>query len=173
MNAALKQEPEALPERIRAIIGPSVEALGYSVVNIRVPEGNRRTLQVMAERTDSKGMTLDDCTLISQTVSALLDVEDPITSAYSLEVCSPGIDRPLFNAADFARYVGHAVKLEVLLPMNGRKRFNGIIQKADDTHVVIAFDNTEAEIAIDNIRQAKLVLTDALIKAYQDAHSES
>ena len=115
-------------QRIAEIVGPSLEAMGYDLVRIRLVGGQPRpTLQVMAERRDEAGMTVDDCAAISRTVSALLDVEDPISGAYMLEVSSPGIDRPLTRPADYDRYQGFEAKLELRQAHDGRRRFRGRI----------------------------------------------
>src|SRR5437762_1305523 len=102
-------------EKITETIEPSLEAMGYALVQVRLNDGGRKTLSVMAERTDAQPMGVEDCTQISRQVSALLDVEDPISGAYDLEVCSPGIDRPLTKLKDFERFVGQEAKVETML----------------------------------------------------------
>lgn len=111
-------------------------------------------------------MSFDDCTAISRTVSALMDVEDPIATAYNLEVCSPGIDRPLVKFADYVRYHNYEVKLDTLIPIQGRKRFRGVITAAKDELVSLKTDNGDFEIPFTNIKSAKLVMTDALLKSF-------
>ncbi|MDX2072977.1 MAG: ribosome maturation factor RimP [Alphaproteobacteria bacterium] len=154
-------------DKITALVAPSLDAMGYAIVQLKLADSARRkTLTLMAERNDGRIMGFDDCTAISRTVSALMDVEDPITSAYDLEVCSPGIDRPLVKFADYARYAGYEVKLETLIPVEGRKRFRGIITGAKDNVVSLKTDNGDFSIPFTNIKSAKLVMTDELVKSF-------
>jgi ribosome maturation factor RimP len=153
--------------KITQAIGPSLEAMGYSVVLVKLGDGaHRKTLSVMAERTDGATMSFDDCAEISRTVSALLDVEDPITGAYNLEVCSPGIDRPLTRPQDFERYAGHEAKIETYTPIDGRKRFRGKLMGIKNELITVGMPEGEAEIPYRNIRTSKLVLTDELIESH-------
>ncbi len=139
--------------------------MGYALVQLKLADGARRkSLVIMAERKDDDAMSFDDCSAISQTVSALLDVEDPIQSAYDLEVCSPGIDRPLTKPQDFTRFAGFEARLETMLPIDGRKRFRGVIEGMKDEVITINMPEGEARIEFRNIRSAKLVMTDALLK---------
>lgn len=124
--------------RIEALITPAVQAMGYDVVRVLVSGQQRPVLQVMAERVDGAPMTVDDCADISRALSALLDVEDPITGAYTLEVSSPGIDRPLTRLADFVRFAGFEARVESALPIDGRKRFRGTLMGVQDEQVRIA-----------------------------------
>ena len=154
-----------LEQKIRGMIEPSLSALGYNVLVLRLKDGGkRRSLEVIAERTDSKGMTVDDCADISHTVSALLDVEDPISGAYQLEVSSPGLDRPLADLKDYERFTGEEAKIETALPLDGRKRFRGILKGVKENEVLIVVDGVQYALDYANIRTAKLVLTDALLK---------
>lgn len=156
-----------LQERVAAIIEPSMADMGYTLVQVRMIESGRRTLQIMAERKDEQNMTVDDCAAISHQVSALLDVEDPIKGAYSLEISSPGIDRPLIKLADFERYTGYDAKAETKLPVEGRKRFKGIISGVEGQDVLITLEEGKtARIAIGNVQSAKLLLTDRLLKEH-------
>ena len=155
-----------ISEKITGMITPSLEAMGYRIVQLKLMDGKRKTLSIMAERIDGRIMSFDDCGEISRTASALLDVEDPITSAYNLEVCSPGIDRPLVTFEDFMRHANYEVKLETLIPVGGRKRFKGRIISAKDNKVNITTDNGDAELNYSNIRTAKLVMTDELVKSF-------
>ena len=151
-------------ERITGAIEPSLEAMGYNLVQVKLAEGTRRkTLTIMAERLDDAFMSFDDCTQISQTVSALLDVDDPITGAYDLEVCSPGLDRPLTKLVDFERFAGYEIKCETLIPVDGRKRFVGELKGAKGQEVTLLVDGKEAQLSFGNIRTAKLVVTDELV----------
>ncbi len=150
--------------RIATLVEPTLEAMGFRLVRVRVTGGGRPVLQLMAERHDGS-MNVDDCTEVSRAVSALLDVEDPIAGAYMLEVSSPGIDRPLVRPADFEKYAGFTAKLETRAPIEGRKRFKGQLGLFADGKVTIRTDHGEAEIPLDDIAEARLVLTDELIRA--------
>ncbi|WP_044564255.1 ribosome maturation factor RimP, partial [Azospirillum sp. B4] len=119
-------------ERIAGIIAPSVEAMGYDLVRVSLTGNARPTLQIMAERVDGAAMTVDDCAEISRAVSALLDVEDPIDVAYTLEVSSPGIDRPLTRPKDFERFAGFEVRVETSQPVDDRRRFIGMLKGIED-----------------------------------------
>lgn len=155
-----------LHARLQALIAPSLDAMGYEMVRVLMQGRQRPTLQIMAERKDGVGMTVDDCADISRSVSALLDVEDPIQGAYTLEVSSPGIDRPLTRSKDFERWAGFDAKLESLQPVDGRKRFKGRLLGLDaEGQVRIQTENGEVAIPFDDVKGAKLVLTDELIAA--------
>ena len=154
-------------DKITAMVAPSLDAMGYSIVQLRLEGSERRkTLSLMAERSDGRIMSFDDCTAISRTVSALMDVEDPIATAYNLEVCSPGVDRPLVKFVDYERYNGYEVKLDTLIPIQGRKRFRGVITGAKDQIVALKTDNGDYDIPFTNIKSAKLVMTDELLKSF-------
>jgi len=153
--------------RIEQIITPSVEAMGYELVRVQLTGGQRMVLQVMAERADGAPMTVEDCADISRAISAVLDVEDPIKSAYTLEVSSPGIDRPMTRLKDFERFAGFEAKLETRLAVDGRKRFKGMLKGVEDGLVCIESEQGAARLELDNILRAKLVLTDELIRASQ------
>jgi ribosome maturation factor RimP len=156
---------------ITAMIAPSLEAMGYRVVRVAFTGGKRPTLQIMAERRDAAAMSVDDCADISRTVSALLDVADPIPVAYALEVSSPGIDRPLIDRDDFVRYAGYEAKVEMSNLIDGRKRFRGRLLGADDGAVRIAVEDREVALPLAEVVRAKLVLTDELLAAAQKQQS--
>lgn len=156
---------QSLTDTVASIIEPSLVGMGYTLVQVRLSEGGRRTLQIMAERVDGKNMTVDDCADISRNVSALLDVDDPIKGAYNLEVSSPGIDRPLIKLADFTRYAGFDAKLETKTPIAGRKRFKGRIAGVDGETIALQTTDGKATIPYGMVQSAKLLLTDELIKA--------
>ena len=139
--------------------------MGYEIVRVLISGGRRPVLQVMAERVDGAPMTVDDCEGISRTVSALLDVEDPIAGAYSLEVSSPGIDRPLTRLRDFERYAGFEARIETRGLIDGRRRFKGILKGVAGGTVRLEVEGGLAEVPFDGILRAKLVLTDALMAA--------
>ncbi|MBA5776089.1 ribosome maturation factor RimP [Stappia sp. F7233] len=159
-----------LEARVAAIVEPVVEDLGYRLVRIRISSLNGCTLQIMAERPDGT-MTVEDCEEVSRAVSPALDVDDPINRAYHLEVSSPGIDRPMVREGDFDRWSGHVVKVEMAIPLDGRKRFRGIILGTKQGAALLRLDDAKAEevrdvtLPIADIREARLVLTDDLIAA--------
>lgn len=146
-----------LAERVEDMIGPALHAMGFDVVRILLMGGPAAVLQIMAERRDGRPMSVDDCARISRTVSALLDVEDPIAGAYTLEVSSPGIDRPLVKERDFERFVGHEARIETREPVAGRRRFRGRLEGLGEGVVRIVTEDGPAEVAFRNIQKAKLV----------------
>lgn len=161
-----------LLEKIEALITEPAKDLGYNIVQVKFNETSRnRTLQIMAERISDGGMNIDDCEKLSRTVSALFDVDDVISSAYRLEVSSPGIDRPLTRLKDFEEYKGFTAKIETQLPIEGRKRFTGTLLGLEGEDVAIKVDRDEYHITFTNIANAKLVLTDELIKAHQKRYA--
>ncbi|MCV0424060.1 MAG: ribosome maturation factor RimP [Roseibium sp.] len=161
---------QGLDARVAAIVEPVIEDLGYRLVRTKISAANGCTLQIMAERPDGT-MTVEDCETISRAVSPALDVEDPINRAYHLEVSSPGIDRPLVREGDFNRWSGHELKVEMAVMVDGRKRFRGTLLGAENgTAKVRLPDSREGEddlaaLPLENIGEAKLVLTDDLITA--------
>lgn len=155
-----------LEARIAQQIEPTLTDLGYDLVRLSVLGRETPTIQIMADRADGSLIGIEDCEQISHAVGAVLDVDDPIPGAWTLEVSSAGIDRPLTRLKDWDRFAGHLVKAELDLPLNGRKRFSGIITGTRDNAAVIRLDDgEEAVLPIDTIRKARLVLTDALIEA--------
>jgi len=156
---------QRLPELERRV-EPTLEAMGFEVVRIALAgsEG-RKTLQIMADRRDGSQISVEDCAEISTALSAIFDVEEPVTGRYDLEVSSAGIDRPLTRLKDFQNYAGFLVKVETRLSVNNRRRFRGILDGAEGENIKIATDDGAAVIAFDNISTAKLVLTDELIAA--------
>lgn len=140
--------------------------MGFELVRVAVLGRERPTVQVMADRADGTQISIDDCQAISHDVSAAIDVDDPIPGAWTLEVSSAGIDRPLTRVKDWNRFAGHLARVETFFPQNGRKRFAGIVMGADEAEARIRLDDGQ-EVAIRHadIRRAKLVLTDALIEA--------
>lgn len=155
----------ALEERI----APTLESMGFEVVRVsltRASGDGHRTLQVMADRLDGSLISVDDCETISTALSAIFDVEDPVPGAYDLEVSSAGIDRPLTRPKDFAAYAGFEAKIELKQAVNGRRRFKGPLKGLNEAgDVVMAVDGNEVSLALANIGDAKLVLTNALIAA--------
>ncbi len=155
--------------RVGAIVGPVLRDLGFRLVRVRVSSQNGCTVQIMAERPDGT-FSVDDCEAVSKAASPALDVDDPIERAYHLEVSSPGIDRPLVRASDFARWAGHEAKIEMAVPVNGRKRFRAMIAGVADGAVQV--DRTDAKadeerrwsLPLSGLGEARLVLTDDLIR---------
>jgi ribosome maturation factor RimP len=150
---------------ITTMISPSLDAMGYRLVRVAFTGGRRPTLQIMAERRDDVAMTVDDCAEISHSISALLDVADPIPTEYQLEVSSPGIDRPLISREDFARYAGYEAKIEVGRMIEGRKRFRGRVLGVSGDDIRIALPDAEVALPFADIVTAKLLLTDELLAA--------
>jgi len=143
----------SLADRIENLITPTIEELGFEIVRIEVLGEMSPCLQIMADRLDQTGMNVDDCAKISRAVSAIMDVEDPITNAYTLEVSSPGLDRPLVKRAHFERFTGTEIRME--------KRGQG-----DD--VVLLIKGEEIHIPLADVQKAKIVITDALIAAAKE-----
>ena len=140
--------------------------MGFDLVQVRMIGSTRRTLQVMAEPIDrTRRMTVDDCVEISHAISAVLDVADPIPGAYSLEVSTPGLDRPLVRPDDFGRFAGFEAKLESDPPHEGRKRFRGLLRGIEEEEVLIEQDGVLVRIPFSSVRKAKLTLSEALLKS--------
>jgi ribosome maturation factor RimP len=154
-----------LEGRIAEIIMEPLEAQGYELVRVQVMGTESPTVQIMADRADGVAFTLTDCETVSHLLSAVLDVADPISSAWTLEVSSPGIDRPLTRTKDFVHYAGFDAKIELLFPgPGGRKRFTGQLVAADAQTVQLKVEAGEiVTLPRADIKKAKLVLTDALI----------
>ena len=156
----------SVEERIGGLIGDTVVAMGYDIVRVALLGGSSRTvLQIMIEPADGRGLTVEDCAAVSRAVSALLEETAPIGGAYSLEVTSPGIDRPLTRPKDFDRFAGYEARLETDKPVEGRKRFRGRLVGLEGDQVRIALPEGEFSLPFGEIRRAKLVLTDELLAA--------
>ena len=152
--------------KLAAIVTPTIVDLGYELVRVAVMGRERPTVQIMAERADGTQMSVDDCETISRAVGAVLDVEDPIQGNWTLEVSSPGIDRPLTRVKDWNRFAGHQARAELDVPLDGRKRFGGVVLGADEETARLRLDDgTEVNLPMEYIRRARLVLTDELIAA--------
>ena len=160
-------------DRVGRIAAPVLRDLGYRIVRVKISSGEGPTIQIMAERPDGT-MSIEDCENVSVALSPVFDVEEPMAQAYRLEISSPGIDRPLVRESDFARAVGHEARIEMAVLVNGRKRFRGLLKAvapgpdgpaarmalmADDT------SESEVELPIGAMAEARLVLTDDLIRA--------
>ena len=153
----------AIDRRLAEIITPVIEDLGYELVRVRLMSGKETTLQIMADKPDG-GIEVDDCAAISTAVSATLNVEDPILDAYTLEVSSPGIDRPLTRLKDFDMFEGYEAKLETDELIDGRRRFKGVLAGIEDDEVLINVAEGTIGLKFEWLSDAKLVLTDELIK---------
>ncbi len=154
--------------RVAAIAEPVIAGLGYRLVRVRISSNSGCTVQIMAEKPDGT-MVIEDCEAVSRAVSPLLDVEDPISTAYQLEVSSPGIDRPLVRRSDFDRNAGHVAKIEMTVPVAGRKRFRGVLLGTEGDAARFRRDDVgpdepaEVLLPIADMADAKLVITDALV----------
>jgi ribosome maturation factor RimP len=171
---ATQDEPRIIREtgidaKVASLIEPAINAAGFRLVRVRLSGLNGLTLQIMAERPDGT-MTVEDCEIVSRTVSPVLDVEDPIDGKYHLEISSPGIDRPMVRKSDFSNWQGHIAKLETSMIHEGRKKFRGRIIKVDTDTITLEADQAtygaEAQtiIPFELIADARLILTDDLIR---------
>lgn len=157
-----------LTERIEEQIRPTIEDMGFRLVRLQISGGPTVKLQIMAERPDDGGISVEECATISRAVSALLDVDDPIDDAYTLEVSSPGIDRPLVGRDDFDRYAGFDARIETNRPIDGRRRFKGRLQGMNGDAVLINVDGDEVSVGLADVQRAKLLMTDALLAASEE-----
>jgi ribosome maturation factor RimP len=156
-----------LLRRIEDIVAPTVVGMGYELVRVAMSRGGG-TLQIMIEPADGSPMDVEACAVLSRALSAVLDVEDPIPATYTLEVSSPGIDRPLTRAKDYARWAGHVARLETALPVEGRRRFKGtLLGLADDMVKLRLEDGLEVAVPLSAVTRAKLEMTDALIEEHR------
>ena len=174
MNESLTgfaEEPRLIAEpgraaRVAVLAEPVLAELGYRLVRVRISGSAGCTVQIMAERPDG-AMGIEDCEAASRALSPVLDVADPIDGAYRLEISSPGIDRPLVRHSDFERYAGHLAQVEMLAPVDGRRRFRGELLGTDSNFARLRCndggENREVLLRIDDMSEARLLLTDALI----------
>jgi len=155
--------------RVATIVEPVIEDLGFNLVRVRVTGTNGCTVQIMAERPDGT-MSVDECETVSRALSPVLDLEDPIDREYYLEVSSPGIDRPLVRSSDFERWAGHEAKIELAVPLEGRKRFRGFLRGVENGTVAVELpdvkegDERIVRLPLADLGEAHLVLTDELIR---------
>jgi len=167
------QEPRLVVEpglaaRVAAVSEPVIEDLGYRLVRVKISAADGCTVQIMAERPDGT-MTVEDCEAVSRALSPVLDMADPIDRAYRLEISSPGLDRPLVRKSDFDRYAGHEAKIEMAVPIDGRKRFRGLLVGSEGESARLRRTDAGAEepaevlLPIEEMSEAKLVLTDELV----------
>ena len=155
---------------LQDLIEPVVAKAGYELVRVMSIGQVNQTLQVMIDKLDGTDITVDDCAKVSRLLSDMLDEKDPIADKYSLEVSSPGLDRPLTKIEHFKRYTGYEVKLETEEKVENRKRFKGKITEVADNNVILAAEEATYTIPFDLIAKAKLVITDELWEEYQSAH---
>jgi ribosome maturation factor RimP len=157
-----------LAARVAVIVEPVIESAGFRLVRVRVSSSDGCTVQIMAERPDGT-MSIDECEELSRQLSPVLDVADPVDCAYRLEISSPGMDRPLVRRSDFERYAGHLAKIEMTMPIDGRRRFRGVVLGAEGDAAKLRRDDAgpgeaaDVLLPIEEMAEAKLVLTDALI----------
>jgi ribosome maturation factor RimP len=172
-NPRANSDPRLIVEqgvaaRVAAIVEPVLIASGYRLVRVKVSGLDGCTVQIMAERPDGT-MKVEDCEIVSRALSPVLDVSDPIDRAYRLEVSSPGMDRPLVRRSDFERFAGHELKVEMAVAINGRRRFRGLLLGVEGETARIRRsdaapgEDSEVVLPIEDMSEAKLVLTDALI----------
>jgi ribosome maturation factor RimP len=173
LNAASAKEPRLLVEpglaaRVAVIAEPVLESLGYRLVRVQVSPLSGLTVQIMAERPDGS-MTIGDCEIVSRALSPVFEANDPVDQPYRLEISSPGLDRPLVRRSDFDRHVGHVAKIEMERMVEGRKRFRGTLLGTEGNAVRLRRDDAKRDeqqefvLPIEDMADAKLVLTDALI----------
>jgi ribosome maturation factor RimP len=163
-------EPRLITEegpaaRVATLAAPVLEGMGFRLVRVRTSGLDGLTVQIMVERADGS-MGIEDCEAVSRALSPVLDVADPIERAYRLEISSPGIDRPLVRRTDFERFAGHVAKVEMNVPVDGRRRFRGMLLGVEGDAARLRRDDpetTEALLPINDMAEAKLVLTDALV----------
>jgi ribosome maturation factor RimP len=146
----------SLEERLTAMFKPNVEDLGYELVGIEyIRAGKHSTLRVYIDH--ENGILVDDCAAVSREISALMDVEDPITNEYTLEVSSPGLERPLFSADQYAAFIGSEVKVQLRMPIQNRRRWKGVIASVEGEIICVNVDGTEERFALSNIQKANIV----------------
>ena len=161
MIALTEQESQIL-----SLVTPVAEQIGMEIVRLRIQGGRRPHLQIMAERAGGAPTNVEDCASLSRAIAPMLDEADPIKEAYTLEVSTPGIDRPLTREGDFGRWVGHAAKVELVRPIDGRRRFSGMITGEDEDGAHLELDDeTELVAHVHEMSKASLILTDELIEA--------
>jgi len=155
-----------LEQQIHETINPMIADMGYTLVQAKMTTENKRNvLQVMVENPKTHNIGVDECAKVSRALSAVLDVEDPISGAYSLEISSPGIDRPLTRLEDYENWKGFEAKIELDMPINGQKRYRGFIDGLNDQNEIL-LNSEQGELALpyNSVHKAKLVMSDALLE---------
>jgi len=164
LNEPRFHEEDGVEARIAALIEPVIKTLGFRLVRIKLSGQNGLTLQIMMERADGS-MSIEDCELLSRTISPILDVEDVISDHYHLEISSPGIDRPMVRRSDFERWQGHVVRLQTIQAVDGQRRFRGLVGAVGEAGFTLEPEGQERLIVdFDNLAEARLVLTDDLVR---------
>lgn len=156
-----------LERKIEKLVELPIHEMGYELVTVKLEDnGKSPSLLIMVEEPESGRLSIDDCAKISRSLTTLLDVEDPINGPYSLQVSSPGMDRPLVKREDFKRFSGKQVKLETVMAIENQKRFKGILEAylEDDDCIRIKTDEKTQDIEFDNIKKANLVITDEMLR---------
>ncbi len=161
-----------LSTRVSALIEPILSDMGFDIVRVLLSGKARPTLQVMAEPCAGGDMNVDDCAAISRAISAALDVNDPIKGQYTLEVSSPGLDRPLVRQRDFERFAGFEARIETTAPLDGQRRFIGRIDGVVDGRIQVSHDQGTWDIPYESVDRAKLLLTDELLAATEEARTD-
>lgn len=142
--------------QLNELLAPVVEGLGYLFVGVEYkPASGQSLLRIYIDHED--GINVDDCAKVSRQISAVLDVEDPISGEYTLEVSSPGLDRPLFVAEHYQQFQGERIKCKLRMPLNGRRNFTGRLLEANEKSIILSIDNESVELFIDDIEKANLV----------------
>jgi ribosome maturation factor RimP len=145
-----------LDHHLQQLLAPAVSALGYELMGVeRNQSGRHCLLRVYIDQ--QAGITIEDCEKVSHQVSGILEVEDPIKSAFTLEVSSPGLDRPLFTRAHFERFIGHEIKLRLSKPLNNRRVFNGLLHNVINDDIIMIVDGVEYQLTLANVDKANLV----------------
>ncbi len=162
-----------MPTKINSLIEPTLEDMGFELVRTRLNGDTNKILQIMIERIDGVIINVDDCAQASRAISALLDVEDPINDAFTLEVSSAGIDRPLIKLKDFTRFNGYEVRIEAVRPIDGRRRFKGRLAGVKDETIAIDTEDGNFVIRHGDIMRAKLLMTDELIASAKKTANEA
>lgn len=169
--------PTGLAARVSHIVEPALMQVGFRLVRVKLSAGSPATLQIMAERADGS-MTIEDCELASKALSPVLDLSDPVPGGYRLEISSPGIDRPLVRVSDFDRAIGHEARIELSVPLDGRKRFRGLIRGIEEGRLQLERVDAKpgeartVNLALAHVGEARLVLTDTLIRQALKAQGE-
>jgi ribosome maturation factor RimP len=158
-------------DRIAGLIQPTIEDLGFDLVRVLVRGKQQPVLEIMAEPLDGSPMTVEGCASISRAVSALLEVDDFLPGPYTLEVSSPGLDRPLVRLKDFERFTGFEAKVEMARPVDGQRRFRGRLLGVDGDRVRLHVNDATCDLVHADIQRAKLVLTDELLAQVQEQRS--
>jgi ribosome maturation factor RimP len=164
-HAAVGSILENYTNKVEKLIVPVLEDMGMALVRVRISEINDPMLQIMIEHTDDRTVSVEDCAKASRSISVILDAEDPIKQPYTLEVSSPGIDRPLVHPRDFARFVGFEAKVDLRTAVLGRKHYRGRLLGIVNDAIRLSTETGEAELPLNEIEKAKLVLTDDLLTA--------